>query len=94
MSQPPLSIADALRQAQLQQLPRLDAQMLLLHVLGQSPRDRAWLLAHDDEAYTHEKGHAGLNRITGALYEGVRGSEPPHLYDFRSIYFPGERDRR
>lgn len=49
MSQPPLSIADALRQAQLQQLPRLDAQMLLLHVLGQSPRDRAWLLAHDDD---------------------------------------------
>ena len=52
------------------------------------------LLAHDDEAYTREKMHAGLNRITGALHEGIRGSEVPHLYDFRSIYFPGERDRR
>jgi hypothetical protein len=52
------------------------------------------LLSHDDEAYTHEKVHAGLNRITGALYEGIRGSEAPHLYDFRSVYFPDERDRR
>ena len=31
-------------------LPRTEAQMLLLHVLGRAPRDRAWLLAHDDEA--------------------------------------------
>lgn len=52
------------------------------------------LLSHDDEAYTHEKVHLGLNRITGALYEGIRGSEAPRLYDFRSVYFPGERDRR
>jgi len=27
-------------------LARLDAQMLLLHTLGRSPHDRAWLLAH------------------------------------------------
>jgi hypothetical protein len=52
------------------------------------------LLAHDDETYAREKLHAGLNRITGALYEGVRHSEYPHLYDFRGVYFPSERDRR
>lgn len=51
------------------------------------------LLAHDDETYTHEKLHAGLNRITGALYEGVRGSEQPRLFNFKSVYFPSERDR-
>jgi release factor glutamine methyltransferase len=28
---------------------RLDAQLLLLHVLGRSTHDRAWLLAHDDD---------------------------------------------
>jgi len=50
-------------------------------------------LAHDDETYTREKLHRGLNRITGALYEGVRHSEQPSLYNFRSTYFPSERDR-
>jgi release factor glutamine methyltransferase len=29
---------------------RLDAQLLLLHVLGHSSNDRAWLLAHDTDA--------------------------------------------
>lgn len=52
------------------------------------------LMAHDDEPYTHEKLHRGLNRITGALYECVRGSEQPRLFNFKSVYFPDERDRR
>jgi hypothetical protein len=51
------------------------------------------LLAHDDEAYTREKLHKGLNRVTSALYEGIRHSEKPALYNFKSIYFPDERDR-
>ena len=50
------------------------------------------LLAHGDETYTREKLHSGLNRITGALYEGVRHSEQSTLYNFKSIYFPDERD--
>ena len=52
------------------------------------------MLAHGDERYAHEKLHKGLNRITGALYEGVRGSEQPPLYNFKSTYFPDENDRR
>lgn len=51
------------------------------------------LLAHGDEAYTREKLHKGLNRITGALYEGIRHSKQPTLYNFKSTYFPDERDR-
>jgi len=51
------------------------------------------LLAHGDEGYTHEKLHTGLNRITSALYEGVRHSEKPSLYNFKSTYFPDEHDR-
>ena len=39
-----------------------------------------------------EKLKNGLHRITGALYEGVRHSEQPSLYNFRSTYFPGEGD--
>lgn len=31
-------------------LERLDAQILLLHVLGRPPGDRAWLIAHDQDA--------------------------------------------
>jgi hypothetical protein len=49
------------------------------------------LLAHDDETYTREKLHAGLNRITGTLYEGVRGSDIPRLFNFKAVYFPDER---
>ncbi|QEA14047.1 peptide chain release factor N(5)-glutamine methyltransferase [Comamonas flocculans] len=40
----------ALQQAQAQGLARIDAQMLLLHALGRAAHDRAWLIAHDDDA--------------------------------------------
>ena len=42
------TLGAALRQLQTGGLPRLEAQMLLLHALGQPPQARAWLLAHDD----------------------------------------------
>ncbi len=41
-------VDEALRQARSLGLERLDAQMLLLHVLGRSVHDRAWLMAHGD----------------------------------------------
>jgi len=44
-----LSVAQAAAWAQTLGLPRLDAQVLLLHALGRSPHDRAWLLAHGDD---------------------------------------------
>jgi hypothetical protein len=52
------------------------------------------LLVEGDETYTREKLHKGLNRITGALYEGIRHSDQPQLYNFKSVYFPDERDHR
>ncbi len=45
----PLSVGQGLRQAQLDGLDRLDAQLLMLHALGRSPTERAWLLAHDTD---------------------------------------------
>ncbi len=50
------------------------------------------LLALDDETYIREKLRNGLHHITGALYEGVRHSQQPSLYNFRSIYFSDEGD--
>lgn len=50
------------------------------------------MLAHGDESYACEKLHKGLNRITGALYEGIRHSKQPTLYNFKTTYFPDERD--
>lgn len=50
------------------------------------------LLAHGDPIYTREKLQAGLGRITSALYEGVRASDDPALFDFKSVYFPDEHD--
>ena len=45
-----LTVAQAASWAQTLGLPRLDAQVLLLHALGRAPHDRAWLLAHGDDA--------------------------------------------
>ncbi len=44
-----LTVAQATAWAQTLGLPRLDAQVLLLHALGRAPHDRAWLLAHGDD---------------------------------------------
>ena len=46
----PRTTTQALAAAQTLGLDRLDAQLLLLHALGKSHGDRAWLLAHDTEA--------------------------------------------
>ncbi|WP_310642905.1 peptide chain release factor N(5)-glutamine methyltransferase [Limnohabitans sp.] len=43
------TVQQALMGAQTLGLPRLDAQVLLLHALGREPHDRAWLLAHSDD---------------------------------------------
>ena len=50
------TIAQALAQAQAAGLARIDAQMLLLHVLGRPVNDRAWLLMHDGDALAPEQG--------------------------------------
>ena len=44
-----MTLQQALSTALAQGLARIDAQMLLLHVLGRASHDRAWLIAHDGE---------------------------------------------
>jgi release factor glutamine methyltransferase len=43
------TLSTLLRQAQSAGLPRLEAQMLLLHSAGRPTQDRAWLLAHEGD---------------------------------------------
>lgn len=46
---PALNCQQALQKSQALGLERLDAQLLLLHALGKSADNRAWLLAHGDD---------------------------------------------
>jgi hypothetical protein len=52
------------------------------------------LLMHGSLSYIREKLQSGLRRITGALYEGIRESDTPTLFNFKGTYFPDEHDRR
>jgi release factor glutamine methyltransferase len=64
-----LSISQALASAQTLGLDRLDAQLLLLHVLGKPNTERAWLLAHDGDALAEPVAEAfgrfSLRRAAG-----------------------------
>lgn len=50
--QPPLTLQQALLAAHRQGLERIDAQILLLHTIGQPEAGRAWLLTHDSDFLT------------------------------------------
>ena len=55
----PATIAQALAWTQAQCLDRLDAQMLVLHALGRSEHERAWLLVHDTDVLP-DSAHTAL----------------------------------
>ncbi|MEO5669495.1 MAG: peptide chain release factor N(5)-glutamine methyltransferase [Ramlibacter sp.] len=57
------SIAQALAEAARIRLDRIDAQLLLLHALGRSGSDRAWLLAHDGDVLAPTEQDAFSERI-------------------------------
>lgn len=44
-----MNVAQCITHGQVLGLPRLEAQILLLHALGRPLHDRAWLLAHDTD---------------------------------------------
>jgi release factor glutamine methyltransferase len=55
-----VTIAEALSAAAALKLARLDAQLLLLKLLGRSGAERGWLIAHDDEDLDTESGERFL----------------------------------
>lgn len=69
------TLTNALRQAATAGLDRLDAQMLLLHALGRSPHDRAWLIAHDSDPLTPE----AAARWTALLQRRQQGEPVAYL---------------
>ena len=64
-----MKVKGALAQAAAMGLERLDAQLLLLHVLGRPTGDRAWLISHDDDALPPSALHAYLD-LCGRRAEG------------------------
>lgn len=52
------------------------------------------LLMHGNLSYIREKLQSGLRRLTGALYEGIRESDTPAMFNFKETHFPDEHDRR
>ena len=71
MNDLPTTLAQALTQAQSQGLARIDAQLLLLHVLARPDAGRAWLLAHDTDAL-----EAGAQAHFTALCQRRAAGEP------------------
>ena len=73
------SVANALGALQARSLPRPEAQMLLLHVLGQPTHTRAWLLAHDTDALpgaAHARLHElATRRLAGEPMAYLTGSK-------------------
>ena len=61
------TVDQSLRQAQSLGLARVDAQMLLLHCLGQPLHERAWLLAHDSDALTPAQAAAWQDSLQRRL---------------------------
>ena len=52
------------------------------------------LLMHGNLSYIREKLQSGLRRLIGALYEGIRESDTPAMFNFKTTYFPDEHDPR
>lgn len=75
----PSTVQQALQQAQARGLARIDAQMLLLHVLERAEAGRAWLITHDQDALdaVQASGYAALclRRLAGEPVAYLTGSK-------------------
>jgi len=74
-----MTLAQALQHAASLGLARIDAQVLLLHVMGQAPHARAWLLTHDQQALSTEQRaafeHAMGRRLRGEPVAYITGEK-------------------
>lgn len=76
------TLAQALHSAGAHGLQRLEAQLLLLHVMGRAPADRAWLLAHADDALPE----AALPRWQDMLGRHMAGEPLAYLTGLSAFY--------
>ena len=76
------TVGEALQSAVAQGVARLEAQLLLLHVLGRTAQERAWLLAHDDQALAGTEQQAWREALVRRL-----GGEPlPYITGWAAFY--------
>jgi release factor glutamine methyltransferase len=76
------TVAQALAAAKARGLARIDAQLLLLHAMGKSHSDRAWLLAHDNDVLDSE-----VTRQFEALAERRAAGEPlAYLVGYKEFF--------
>lgn len=77
----PPSIAQALHQAAQAGVARLDAQLLLLHVLARGD-DRGWLISHDDTRLDA----AQAQRYAGALQRRLSGEPVAYIVGHKEFF--------
>ncbi|WP_210544666.1 peptide chain release factor N(5)-glutamine methyltransferase [Rhodoferax sp. PAMC 29310] len=75
-------VAHTLADLQAQGLPRLDAQLLLLHALGQDLHNRAWLMVHD----TEEVSEAALQSVTTAAQRRLQGEPMAYITGHKEFF--------
>lgn len=78
----PPAVAQALAQSGARGLARVDAQMLMLHVMGQPTHQRAWLITHDGDALTPEQHGQWLQ----LLQRRLDGEPVAYLIGHKSFY--------
>lgn len=78
----PATVAQALSAAAALGVERIDAQLLLLHALGRSSGERAWLLAHDSDPLTADAAQclqdSLLRRLAGEPVAYLLGEKEFH----------------
>lgn len=77
-----MTLQQALTTAQTQGLARIDAQMLLLHTLGRSTGDRAWLITHD----TDTLAPAVQDRFEALCQRRLAGEPVAYLTGTKAFY--------
>jgi release factor glutamine methyltransferase len=77
-----LTIGAWLQRLQQQGLPRLEAQMLLLRAAGQSPQDRAWLLAHDDQVLSMTQ----VDQLTQHVERRLQGEPMAYILGHKDFH--------
>ena len=77
-----LTLATALQVATSDGLDRLEAQLLVLHALGRTAQERAWLLAHDDEPLSR----AAQQIWQEALRRRLSGEPLPYITGWAAFY--------
>ncbi len=77
-----MTVSQSIRYAQSLGLERLDAQLLLLHALGRASGERAWLLAHGDEALPE----GAQARLQAMAARRAAGEPLAYITGFKEFY--------